>query len=91
MRCLLPPLQPCSPFCVLSFVRDVQRFRGGLVFKAHRLLYNSTLGLRVIEKQEEKVWSFESGSDRGGNSLKVQRLLPEGQSQSLALTLLCVP
>ena len=32
--------------------RNVQRFRGGLVFKAHRLLYHSTLGLRVIQKRE---------------------------------------
>ena len=30
----------------------MQRFRGGLVFKAHRLLYHSTLGLRVIKKGE---------------------------------------
>jgi len=29
----------------------VQRFRGGLVFKAHRLLYHSTLGLRVIKQK----------------------------------------
>ena len=29
--------------------RTVQRFRGGLVFKAHTLLYHSTLGLRVIK------------------------------------------
>ena len=28
--------------------RNVQRFRGGLVFKAHRRLYHSTLGLRGI-------------------------------------------
>ena len=27
---------------------NVKRFRGGLVFKAHRLLHHSTLGLRVI-------------------------------------------
>jgi len=27
------------------------RFQGGLVCKAHRLLYHSTLGLRVIKKQ----------------------------------------
>ena len=32
---------------------DVQRFRGGLVFKAHRLLYHSTLGLRVIKKKKK--------------------------------------
>ena len=28
-------------------------FRGGLVFKAHRLLYYSTLGLRVIKKKQK--------------------------------------
>ena len=31
--------------------RNVQRFRGGLVFKAHRLVYHSTLGLREIAKK----------------------------------------
>jgi len=31
----------------------VKRFRGGLVFKAHRLLYHSTLGLRVIKKKKK--------------------------------------
>ena len=30
---------------------DVKRFWGGLVFKAHRLVYHSTLGLRVIKKK----------------------------------------
>ena len=33
--------------------RNVKRFRGGLVSKAHRLLYRSTLGLRVIKKKEK--------------------------------------
>jgi len=28
-----------------------KRFRGGLVSRAHRLLYDSTLGLRVIKKK----------------------------------------
>jgi len=32
--------------------RNEQRFRGGLVFKAHRLLYHSTLGLREIKKKK---------------------------------------
>jgi len=32
--------------------RNVNRFRGGLVFKAHRLVYHSTLGLRVIKKKK---------------------------------------
>jgi len=32
----------------------VQRFRGGLVFKVHRILHHSTLGLRVIKKKKKK-------------------------------------
>ena len=35
--------------------RNVQRFRDGLVFKAHRLLHHSALGLRVIKKKKESV------------------------------------
>jgi len=35
--------------------RNVKRFRDGLVFKAHRLLYHSHLGLRVIKKKRRKV------------------------------------
>ena len=31
--------------------RNVKRFRGGLVFKARRLLCHSTLGSRVIRKR----------------------------------------
>ena len=34
--------------------RNVKRFRGGLVFQTHRLLYHSTLGLRVIRKKKKK-------------------------------------
>jgi len=34
----------------------VKRFRGGLVFKAHRLLYHSTLGLRVIKKKKSPYY-----------------------------------
>ena len=33
--------------------RNEQRFRGGLVFKAHRLLFHSTLGWSVIQKKRE--------------------------------------
>jgi len=34
--------------------RNVKRFRGGLVFKAHRRVYHSTLGLRVSNKEAEE-------------------------------------
>ena len=30
-------------------------FPGGLIVKAHRLVYHSTLGSRVIQKKEELV------------------------------------
>ena len=33
--------------------RKVKRFRGGLEFKAHRLWYYSTLGLRKIKKKKK--------------------------------------
>ena len=31
----------------------LKRFRGRLVFKAHRLVYHSTLGSRVIKKKRK--------------------------------------
>jgi len=31
--------------------RNVKRFRGGLVFKAHRLVHHSIPGLRAIKKK----------------------------------------
>ena len=36
----------------VDYIIPVQRFQGGLVFKAHRLLYHSNLGLRVIKKKK---------------------------------------
>ena len=42
--------------------RIVKRFRGGLVFKAHRLLCHSTLGSKVIKKKRRE-------DARGGTSL----------------------
>ena len=35
--------------------REVQQLRCGLVFKAYRPLYRSTLGLRVITKRRRRV------------------------------------
>ena len=35
-------------------------FRGGLVFKAHRLLYHSTAGVRVIKRERERERERES-------------------------------
>ena len=51
----------------------MQRFRGGLVFEAYRLLYHSTLGLRITKKKRLRVAvhgaCFASiGNDVGGIS-----------------------
>ena len=41
--------------------RNEKRFRGGLVFKAHRFLYHSTLGSRVIKKKKKKTFAQPPG------------------------------
>ena len=38
-------------------------FRGGLVFKAHRLVYHSTLGLRGIKKKKKPSIYFRKTAD----------------------------
>jgi len=48
------PWDHVDPRGYLLLRRNVKRFRGGLVFKAHRLVYHSTLGLRVIKKKKKK-------------------------------------
>ena len=40
--------------CTFALFPTSLRFRGGLVFKAHRLVYHSTPGLRVIKKKKKK-------------------------------------
>ena len=60
MRLEYEPIQPatarlkCAPQSDPNRLnsRHVQRFRGGLVFKAHRLLYHPTLDSKVIKKQK---------------------------------------
>ena len=48
----------------------MKRFRGGLVFKAQRLLYHSTLGLRVIKKKKKRV---------GGTHVVVHEFLDDNE------------
>jgi len=43
----------------------VKRFRGGLVFKAHRLLHLSTLGVGVIKKKKRAAQALRVS--RGGS------------------------
>ena len=49
-----PPVTPPSSASSRS-TASTCRFRGGLVYKAHRLLYHSTLGLRVITKKKKST------------------------------------
>jgi len=58
----------------------VQRFRCGLVFKADRLLYHSTLGVRVIKKKKKKK-KTETETDEGSMAFL--------QIQSVGLNLQC--
>ena len=47
----------------------MKRFRGGLVSKAHSLLYHSTLGLRVIKKKKRALSQFLRAFQFGGPGL----------------------
>jgi len=92
-------MQPFSR-CVAA-----KRFRGGLVFKAHRRLYHSTPGSRVIKKKKRRNAKGRTRSSatrgeakaarrcraRGGQLETCQGLSPESQDQILVLTVLYVP
>ena len=68
--------------CEQPLRRNVKRFRGGLVFKARRLLYHLTLGLRVLQKKmknpcKKDVTSQQSATDRfGSESARIQSYVP---------------
>ena len=53
----LPLLVIAAPLTiVLILLRIPLRVRGRLVFKAHRLVHHSTLGLRVMKKKKNPFW-----------------------------------
>ena len=54
----------------------MKRFQGGLVFKAYRLVYLSTLGLRVIKKKKRVGGDPPELDKEGGVSDPGQRHLP---------------
>ena len=66
--------------------RNVKRFRGGLVFKAHKLLIHSTLGWKVIKKKKKKELHLVVGREEefGG---EVEGTLIRGVALSLSLSL----
>ena len=57
--------------------RILKRFRGGLVSKAHRLLYRSTLGSRVIKKKRKHL----SGRERAHLPLRTGAPRPSENAQ----------
>ena len=57
--------------------RNVRRFREGLIFKAHRLLYHSTLGSRLIKKKKKKQLGC------GGHLIVLQRYFVEDRLKRL--------
>ena len=58
------PVTPQERIDAQVLRRNVKRFRGGLVFKAHILLYHSTLGLRVIKKKKFMFYRVEGSRFR---------------------------
>ena len=58
------------------FHRNVQRFRGGLVFKAHKMLYHSTLGLRVMTKKKKDPGGEEEEAVCEETPTSVSKTLP---------------
>ena len=59
-------LQALSRVVWLGFWRLGKRFRGGLVFKAHKLVYHSTLGSRVITKVTAEMGGDSTPDERAG-------------------------
>jgi len=53
----------------------VQRFRDGLVFKAHRLLYDSTPGLRVIKKRRRRSTKSVRGSHNDATTFSSHQIV----------------
>ena len=58
----------------------MKRFRGGLAFKAHRLVYRSTLGWRVMKKKKRrspnsKATDLEFHAQLGDGALEGLRIL----------------
>jgi len=66
---------PCLFICAKTVKahRLVQRFQGGLVFKAHRLLYHSTLGARVIKKKKKRRWGMSAHQTSSGGGMQDYR------------------
>ena len=52
----------------------MERFKTGLIFEAHRLLYHSTRGLRVIKKKKVGYMGGRSRSKQSSSSSAITKL-----------------
>jgi len=78
-----------SQHCKWLLSRNVKRFRGGLVFKAHRRLHHSTLGWRVIKKKRRR---FSPGDRKGTEAYYVSMYTStKTELRSRMLKVLAVP
>ena len=69
----------------------MKRFRGGLVFKAHRLVYHPTLGLRVIKQKKKKGGRLLCKVIRGDLVVLLDPPDPEGVEVSQVVRCASVP
>ena len=86
----IPKSEPIQVSCPYTLnpgrAGDVKRFRGGLVFKADRLVYHSTLGLRAMNRERVGGETRTSSTSSPKSSLyhhslsKVNSVLPSFKS-----------
>jgi len=76
-----------GPFIFVALINNLRArnlaFRGGLVFKAHRLLYHSTAGLRVIKKNNEVI----TNNLRARNLAFLDNLLHRGDARAVEVAM----
>jgi len=68
----------------------VKRFRAGLVFKAHKLLYHSTLASRVIKKKKKRADRC-VGDGMGNGELGGVQRLPLQHKLRWGILVMCGP
>ena len=59
----------------MGWVARVKRFRGGLVFQAHRRVYHSNLGSRVKEEERRRRWRMARGGWASGCEAQLDQVV----------------
>jgi len=77
----------CRCYKWIALGKNVKRFRGGLVLKANRLLYHSTLGLGVTKKKKKDssgTWARRKCQKMSQRSPRERRVEKKGAIAHLA-------